>query len=275
MTTRNFALGTPLRQLVVRIGHGSVTVSARDDLAEATVELVPRDPESSITERIAVELRGDALAVVAPRQGGLADMIGGRRRDRDAVDVTITVPAGTPAKISTATADVRVGGRVGAADIATGLGEITLDAVDGDLRLRYGSASSRVGSVAGSVVVRSGAGDARFGEIAGGLQAGFGSGELDVEVVRGAVRSRVGSGNARLGAVYGDVDLAAGSGGVSIGLPAGISARLDVTSGSGRVESELPIEQAPAPSARPITVRARTGSGTVRLYRAGSAAPAA
>ena len=38
--------------------------------------------------------------------------------------------------------------------------------------------------------------------------------------------------------------------------------------GSGRVNSELPITDAPAATGDPITVRARTGSGDVRLFRA-------
>jgi hypothetical protein len=122
--------------------------------------------------------------------------------------------------------------------------------------------------VSGSVELRSGSGSASFGEIGGALNAGCGSGDLEVHVIRGAVRSRCGSGTARLGEVHGDVDLATGSGGLEIGLPPGVSARLDVHSGSGRVSSELPIEDAPASTTDVITVRAKTGSGDVRLFRA-------
>jgi hypothetical protein len=62
--------------------------------------------------------------------------------------------------------------------------------------------------------------------------------------------------------------VARGSGSIAIGLPAGQPARLDVTTGSGRVDSDLPIEDSPATQHNPITVRARTGSGNVRLFRA-------
>jgi hypothetical protein len=87
-------------------------------------------------------------------------------------------------------------------------------------------------------------------------------------VIRGAVRSRCGSGTARLGEVHGDVDLATGSGGLEIGLPIGVTARLDVHSGSGQVTSELPIDDKPTSAEDAITVRAKTGSGDVRLFRA-------
>jgi len=59
-----------------------------------------------------------------------------------------------------------------------------------------------------------------------------------------------------------------GSGGLEIGLPTGVSAKLDVHTGSGRVRSDLPIEDAPREAKSKITVRARTGSGDVRLFRA-------
>jgi hypothetical protein len=106
------------------------------------------------------------------------------------------------------------------------------------------------------------------------VQSGFGSGNLAVSSCRGTVRARAGSGDARVGAAWGDVDFTAGSGQVSVGLPEGVSARLDVTSGSGRVHSELPIEDQAA-SSKAITIRARTGSGDIRLFRADGAGQAA
>jgi hypothetical protein len=43
---------------------------------------------------------------------------------------------------------------------------------------------------------------------------------------------------------------------------------LDVSSGTGLVRSELPVEDAPRAGGAAVTVRARTGSGNVRLFRA-------
>lgn len=268
MDTKAFPLDGPI-SLVGRAGHGSFTVTAVDGCTEAGVTLTPRtNTGGGVLARTVVQMRGSELVVEAPRQGGIFDLIGGRAARRDAVDITVTVPSGTAVKVSAFTADITVTGRCGNADIASGSSTIVLDDVDGDLRLRYGSGSARVRSVSGSVVVRSGAGNASFGDIGGSLSAGGGSGDLEVAAVRGAVRSRAGSGAASLGAVYGDVDLARGSGAIAIGLPAGFSARLDVTTGSGRVDSELPVEDAPRTKATPIVVRARTGSGDVRLFRA-------
>jgi DUF4097 and DUF4098 domain-containing protein YvlB len=267
MTTKTFPLTGPIN-LLGRIGRGSFTVTAQDDITEATVTLTARTKGADIVERSVVELRGPTLVVTTPRQGGIFDltMFGGRG-EREAIDVAVTVPSGTAMKISTFTADVTVTGRSGSADIASGSSTIELEHVDGDLRLRYGSGVARVGRVSGSVEARSGSGHAHFGEIAGSLTSACGSGDLEVAAVRGRVRTRAGSGGASLGAVYGDVDLASGSGGLTIGLPAGTRARLDVTTGSGRVDSELRVDDAPRGKGKAINVRARTGSGDVRLVR--------
>ena len=269
MTTTTFPLPGPA-SLQLRVGSGSLTVHARYALTEASVSLVPRVADSDVVERTLVELRGSTLLVMAPRQGGILDLpiLGGRRHSRDAMDVTITVPSGSAVKATTNTADIAVDGRCGTADIASGASAISLDEVDGDLRVRYGSSTCRVGRVSGSVELRSGSGDARLGEIGGVLSAARGSGRLDVAAVHGPARSRSGSGPTTLGAVHGDVDVASGTGELAIGIPAGQAARLDVTTGSGRVNSELPVEERPATAGRAITVRARTGSGDIRLFRA-------
>lgn len=267
MTTTTFPLTGPIN-LNARLGHGSLVVTTRDDLAEATVAVTSRVGRGEIADRITVEMNGPTLTVRGPRQGGVPDLISAWRHDREAVDVEITVPTATAMKIATFTADVTVVGRCGGADVATGVASISMDEVDGDLRLRYGTATSTVRSVRGSVVVRSGSGDAHFGAIDGDVHAGLGSGQLQIGVAGGAVRFRAGSGGASLASVQGDVDVAAGSGDVSVGLPAGVSARLDVRTGSGRVSSELPIEDDRTGTGRAITIRVRTGSGHVQLFRA-------
>jgi hypothetical protein len=264
MTTKTFAITTPI-SLVGRIGHGSIRVTALDGLTEAIVTVTARTEPSEILDRTTVELQGTTLQISSPRQGGIFELFGGRTRD--AIDVEVTVPSGTPLKISTVTADVTVTGRCGNADIASGASEVNADCVDGDLRLRYGSGNCHVERVTGSVQTRSGSGTARFGEVGGALTSDCGTGGLEVGTARGAVRFRAGSGGATLGAMYDDVDLASGSGELRIGVPAGVSARLDLTTGSGHVNPQLPIS-ATSTGGHVITIRARTGSGDVHLFPA-------
>ncbi|MBA3744795.1 hypothetical protein [Sporichthya sp.] len=262
-----FPLTGPIK-LAVQVGHGSLAVAARDGLAEATVTLTAR---GDLLERCTVELRGDTLHVRAPRQGGLLDLIAGWRKDRDTIDVVVEVPTGTAAKLASATADITVTGQIGAADVATGHASIDLGTVAGDLRLRYGNGESRVGTVSGSVQLKAGRVEARFGEVGGSLACGFGSGSLTAGAVRGDLHARSGAGSTSVDAAYGNVDLATGHGSLSIGVPDGLSVQLDITTGSGVLHSDLPVQDAPRAGARVVTLRAQTGSGHVRLHRAPAA----
>jgi DUF4097 and DUF4098 domain-containing protein YvlB len=269
MTTSTFPLTGPIN-LDVRVAFGSLTVHADDGVTDALVQVEPVDPTSDVLDRTVIHMNGNTLVVATPRRGGVFDLgiFGGPQDIRDSVDVTVTVPSGTAMKLSSFTAPITTLGRSGSADVTAGAAAVTLDTVDGELRLRFGSGNADVRAVTGAVQARSGSGNARFGEITGDVTCACGSGGLDIVLARGKVRSRSGSGTASLGAVYGDVDLASGSGTVAIGLPDGHSARLDITTGSGRVESDLPVDKAPAEAAKKISIRARTGSGDIRLFRA-------
>jgi len=267
MTDTRFPLSGPIN-LDVRIGHGSLTVHAEEGRTEAVVELVPAYPDTDIIERTVVALTGNTLTVTTPRRGGVFDIFGSQQDKRDALDITVYVPSRTAMKLVSFTAPITTTGEGGSADIAAGASNVTLDRVAGELRLRLGSGNSDVGVVTGSVQLRSGSGNARFDEVGGDLTSGCGSGMLEVVRANGKVRSRTGSGTASFGAVYGDVDLASGSGGLTIGLPEGLSAQLQLTTGSGRVASDLPIDDTPAAATKKISIRARTGSGDIVLQRA-------
>ncbi|HET8583378.1 MAG TPA: DUF4097 family beta strand repeat-containing protein [Jatrophihabitans sp.] len=270
MTDFSFPLDGPI-QLVVRIGHGSVTVLTEDDLPAATVRLNAGKHAQELLTRTVVEMHGRALNVVAPRQGGVLDLPFLGKWSGRGLDVEITVPTRTPVKISTYTAPIRIPGLVGDADLAFGAGEAAVRDVDGDLRVRFGSGTVKAVHVSGSVQLRSGSGNAQLGEVGGALACGCGNGDLAVRIARGPVRARSGSGSARLAEVHGDVDVASGAGEVEIGLPAGLNAQLDLQSGSGQVRSELPVDDRPGKgtgNGKPIRLRARTGSGDVRLFRA-------
>jgi DUF4097 and DUF4098 domain-containing protein YvlB len=265
MTTNTFPITAPI-SLLVRVGRGSLRVSAVDNLPEASVVINARPGSDDTAERTVVELRGRTLAITAPRPQGLFDRFKGR--GNEALDIEVTVPSGTPLKISSVTSDITVTGRSGHCDISTGASAVNAEFIDGDLRLRTGSGDCQIERVSGSAQIHAGSGTAQLGEIGGALTLATGSGRLDVRTARGSVRFRTGSGGATLGAIYDDVDLASGKGEMSIGVPAGLTARLELTTGSGLVDSDLPISANSTGSGRPVTIRARTGSGDVRLFRA-------
>jgi DUF4097 and DUF4098 domain-containing protein YvlB len=265
MTTRSFPITGPIR-LIARVGAGKLHVDARDDVREAVVTLSGRGAEDA-AERGTIDMRGNVLIVALPRKGGILDFLN-RLGGQDAVDVDVVVPSGTQVKVNSFTGDIAVSGRVGAADLASGAAAITVDDVDGNLRLRFGSGTADVVRVAGTVQARAGSGSCRFGEVGGAFTAACGSGNISVGTAHGPVKTRAGSGDATVEAVHGDVDFVSGSGNVTLGLPPGRSARLDVTTGSGRVESDMPVEAQATTGTTPLHIRVRTGSGDIRLVRA-------
>ncbi len=278
MTTTSFPLAGPI-DLSCRLGFGTITVHADDGVNEAKVVLTPRDAKSDYVDRTTVELQGSTLVVHGPKpRGGFFDLpvFSGRFGERDAVDADITVPADTAMKLASWGADILVKGRAGTTDIASGSTTTEIDDVEGDLRLRYGSGPARAQRVTGSVVVRAGSSSLTLGEVGGPIEVGCGSGSLEVGTAGGRVRMRTGTGQATIGAAAGDVDFTSGSGGLSVGLRRGQPARLDVVTGAGQLRSDVPVEDAPpADSARAITIKARTGSGDVRIFRADQVSDAA
>ena len=102
MASENFTfpLSGPIN-LLARLGHGSVTVAARDHLAEAVVRLIPRNRQSDVLDRITVKMQGTDTAGHRTPSGR-----SGRPHRRmaskpcDSFDTVIEVPAGTLMTIS-------------------------------------------------------------------------------------------------------------------------------------------------------------------------------
>lgn len=257
--------------LHVRLGRGQLVVEMREQATEATVRLTPRSPAMNLVDRITVELRGRELIVSGPRQGGLVDMVRGWLA-HEAVDARIEVPAGTALSIASASDEISVSGRAGDTDIATAATRIALDTVDGDLKLRCGQAECRVTSVTGAVRFQGGAGNTLFEQVRGPFSGHLGHGDLELQEAHGHVRARNGHGAVRILAGFGDIDAVTGYGGIEIGLPVGVAAQVDATTGLGQVVSPGPVEQHPAPGAATISVRARTGMGNISFHRVDKAA---
>src|SRR5262245_17283123 len=142
----------------------------------------------------------------------------------------------------------------GPVDVATGAGHVRLGRVTGPLRARLGSGEIEAASIEG-----------------GGANVATGRGDVWLGVVRCDANVRTGNGSVVVAeAASGAISLATGSGDLRVGIRPGVSAELDVVSGSGLVRSELDVsDQAPAdaPAAR---IRMRTGKGEAVVERAAS-----
>jgi Putative adhesin len=280
MLDKTFPVAGPL-ELRCEFRSGSLTVHAREELAEARVTIRSRAADLSIDGLFRVELTGDRLEVVEQSDQGsfLQAVLGGDLRSftrdrmfgRTEVDIVVELPAGSTTKVTAMSAAVTSTGRIGTTAVNSGASSVELDLVDGELKLHGGSGSVTVNRLTGSGQVRGGSGRIRIGEIAGALSVSVGSGEVEVGQAHGPVRIRSGSGSTVIGAAEQDVDIASSSGPVSIGLRPGRPARLDVATGSGRLNTEMPVQDS-APAGRAITIRARTGSGDITVRRAAAVA---
>ena len=106
-----------------------------------------------------------------------------------------------------------------------------------------GSGDQLIGSLDGSIDAKAGSGDIEVERAGGGLDAEAGSGDVRARAVGGAVRVQVGSGSVDVSqSAPGDVAVQTGSGDVSVRLPPGAGVTLALRTGSGSIESALPIQ---------------------------------
>lgn len=243
--------------LRIRAASGTVTVTAAD-VATSTVEVIPLDDAArDLAENTAVRLDGDRLTVEMPER-----LVGFSLRRRR-VDITITVPTGSSLTSRTASARIDASGRYATAKVNTASGEVTIEQVDGDAEVHCASGDVTVGS-ARATRVHSASGRVRIEHAAGDVEVHSASGRIRIGVAEASVNAKTASGDITVeDARSGTVSLNAASGDLHIGVKSGVTAHLDVSSVSGRIRSDLPINDAAPEDGAALDVRARTVSGNI------------
>ncbi|MGH3526373.1 MAG: DUF4097 family beta strand repeat-containing protein [Pseudonocardiaceae bacterium] len=216
-------------------------------LGEQTGATPPGALAAEAVRRTVIDFTGQRLTVRTPRELPLRTV---------PLIIQVSAPPGSSINARSGSADVAVTGMAAALDAATGSGDVRLGTVSGHLRVRTGSGEVDVISVEGtqgSGTVQTGSGDVRLGAVARDVSARTGSGDLTV-----------------VDASAGGLELTTGSGQLRVGIHAGVRAELDVSSGSGRAHSDLPVGGPPAEGEVALRVRARTGSGDALVTAAPS-----
>jgi DUF4097 and DUF4098 domain-containing protein YvlB len=243
--------------LRIRAASGTVSVTAADT-ATSTVEVTPLDDAArDLAENMTVRLDGNRLTVESPERGVSFSL----RRRR--IEITVTVPSGSSLTSRTASARVTATGRYASATVNTASGEVNLDTVDGDAEVHCASGDITIGS-ARAIRVHSASGQVRIDRAGGDVEVHSASGQIRVGVADASVNAKTASGDITVeDARSGVISLNAASGDLHIGVRAGVTAHLDVSSVSGRIRSELPVNDAAPESGAPLGVRARTVSGNI------------
>lgn len=207
------------------------------------------------------------------------------RRGSSEVDYTITVPGGTAVDVNAVSSDV---------DVSGVCGEVNLTSVSGDVTVACARGDAQVQSVSGDVLVS---------DVRGSVDAGSTSGDVEVRGAQGGVSAHSVSGDITLAQIDGDdvgaetvsgeIDYAgrildngryrfeSHSGDVTVHLSGTVNATIDVSTFSGDLDSDFPLEL--IPGGRPsrewqfrlgnggARLRLRSFSGTIYLRRGGAA----
>lgn len=251
--------------LEVRNPAGSVDITAADT-GTSTVEVIPeRDSADArdLADRTRVSLSADGrrLSVLVPEKRVLFG-----RSTR--IAVAVTVPLGSTLRARTASANVRCRGQFEAAQVDTASGDVSLDQIAGEVEAHTASGSIDV-RAAGRTTAHSASGSIRVGRAGGDVEAHTASGRIRIGTAEGSVRAQTASGDISVEeASEGAVTLNAASGDLHVGVRAGAVARLDLSSLSGRVRSDLPVEDVAPQDGPAVEIQAQTLSGSVLVTRA-------
>lgn len=217
--------------------------------------------------RVEVHERGDGHLVVVdePRQRSLGFRLRGPQ-----VRIRIRCPHGAGLTVAGGSTDVNVVGTLGAVEIKTSSGDVRLESVR-TARITSASGDLWVDHATDRLSATTASGDVQVGRVDGELGLNTVSGDASVDDARAGATVQSVSGDVRLGCVGGgDVRVQTVSGDATIALAPGTAVWLDVSAVSGDVDSDLELEDAPAPGAEgpaPVELRAKSVSGDIHVTR--------
>lgn len=243
--------------VVDNLGAGSITVEpgVQQDLVEASIDA----DDERFLDQVHIRHDQDWLRISVSQQfsrfsnahlrlgvpGGLTYVI-----KTGSAGISISADIG-PSKIVSGSGDIAIGNAIDL-DCSTGSGDISVARVDGRFgRLNSGSGGVSVGEAHCPITAKSGSGDVVVQTLeATNLQAKSGSGDIGVTSTNGSV------------------DLRSASGSLTVGVADNLPTWLDLNSVSGDIRIALESTTPPEPGEPYISVRARTASGDIGIYRA-------
>ena len=160
------------------------------------------------------------------------------------VDYEITVPADTTVRAHSGSGDQIIEGTRGNVELQTGSGDVKLANLTGEVRLQTGSGDVRAREIAGALRGGAGSGDIEIEETGSGdIDLHTGSGNIAVRGIQGGFRAEAGSGDITAeGTQSGNWEIRTGSGNVHVRLPSNAAFDADLTTSSGTIDVDSPIE---------------------------------
>ena len=160
------------------------------------------------------------------------------------IDYEITVPADATIRAHSGSGDQIIEGTRGNVDVQTGSGDVKLSNVSGEVHLQTGSGDVRAHSISGTVRGGTGSGDVELEETGkGNVDLHTGSGGITARGIQGGFRGETGSGDVTAEGTQTDTwELHTGSGNVHVRLPSNAAFDADISSSSGTVNVNSPLE---------------------------------
>jgi len=160
------------------------------------------------------------------------------------VDYEITVPPDTTVRTRSGSGDQTIEGTRGNADLQSGSGDMRLANLAGEIRLQTGSGNVRAHDISGPVRGGAGSGDIQVDETGSGdIDLHTGSGNITVRGIQGGFRADAGSGDITAEGTHTSAwQIRTGSGNVHVRLPGNSAFDAEITTGSGTIDVDSPIE---------------------------------
>lgn len=179
------------------------------------------------------------------------------------------VPEGLTFQIRAGSADIAISAAIGRSKIVNGSGDVQITSAE-DLDCSTGSGDIVITSLAGNAAkVSSGSGSISITTAHCPVSAKSGSGDVVVRSLhRSDLKASSGSGDIAVPSTTGSVDLRSASGSLTIGVADNVAAWLDLNSISGDIRIALESTGKPGPGEPYVSLRARTASGDIAVYRA-------
>jgi hypothetical protein len=247
-----------VRHIVVdNLGGGWITIEpgTGQDLVECSIDT----SNEGFLEQVQIRHDRDWLRISFPQQFFRFTK----------ADLRLGVPDGLTYVIKTGSADISISADIGPSKIVSGSGDITIGKAI-DLDCSTGSGAISVARVDGrSARLNSGSGDVSIIEAHCPVAAKSGSGDVVVQSLEDAdLRANSGSGDIGITSTTGSVDLRSASGSLTVGVADNLATWLDLNSASGDIRIALKSTTPPEPGEPYISVRGRTASGDIGIYRA-------
>jgi DUF4097 and DUF4098 domain-containing protein YvlB len=262
--THTFEAGGPIT-LSVSLEFGTVRVHAQDTgtvTARIWAARTTRRVDVEAADRSRVHFADNALEIRVP--GATRRFFG----SPGSVDLDVVVPTGSSLRIDAGYAEVEITGRVDVCAVKTSYGDIRVDDT-GRLDIDSQGGTVTTGRVAGPAKVSSTYGRIRIREAGGPADLATSSGDITVTRAAGDVTARSAYGQVTIGEqVRGSASVSGSYGAVTVGIPTGTAAYLDLRSDHGQVRSELDRTPEPRPDIERAAIRARTSYGDITIRRA-------